>query len=511
MLSRNERWLPLGLALAWLGIVVFALASHELARDEAEPWLLALHSGSLPELFRHVKYEGHASLWYMGLFVVSRVTSSPVAMQILHLGMAAAVVWTVARYAPFTPLQKALFAFGYFPLYEYAVVSRDYSLGVLFLFGACAALGARPGRFPVVVVLMALVPHTNAFALILGLALGLALLVDRWLPGGPVLVEDVSRAQFAWGFLVVAISVGLAAIQLAPPPDPGIAVGLSPHLEPRFLAKRVRSVIPALLPIPQIQTQWWAKPFLWNLWDSPPFRFPATAAVCAFLAWVGLGLARRARALVFLVAAIGGTVLFMYLKFAGETRHVGHFFIALVIALWLGRIESARRGGVESGWIGRAWASAHGPVFTAILGVQVLGGLLAVFLEHRYEFSNGKRAAAYLVEHDLDRSPLVAETDYAAQSVLAFLGRKEAYFPRGDRLGSFVIWDLKRGPPVTDSTCLERAQRLAAEGGGSVVLLLSHPLAAPASESPGTRKLAQFVGSTVGDEDFYLYSVAPGP
>jgi hypothetical protein len=492
--------------LTFLCVAGFAMASHELWRDEAEPWLVALHSGSLLELFRHVKYEGHPGLWFTCLFLLTRVTGSPVAMQLLHLAIGAAGVWIFARFAPFTPLQRVLFAFGYFPLYEYTVVSRDYGLGMVLLLATCAALGARPARFPLVVLLFVLIPHTNAFAAILGLALGITLLADRWLPGGPVLAEGVSRTQLAAG-LLVALSAGLAIFQTAPPADLQIDLGWRPRFELSFLAKRLRSVTPALFPIPQVELHWWIRPFLWNLSELHPYRFPVTVAVYALLCWIGLGLVRLPRALIFLITAMGSTLAFIYLRFPGEIRHIGHFFVALVAALWLAKIEAVRRGGVGNGWIGRAWVSTQGILFTMLLAVQMVGGLLAVFLDHRYVFSNGKPAAAYLVQHGLDRAPLVAEPDYLAESVLVYLHRRDAYFPRGDRTGAFVIWDQVRVAPVADSTCVARARRLAAEQGGPAVLMMDHPLAVAAADSLGTRELARLVGSTVGDEDFYLYAV----
>ncbi len=506
-----DRWLPLGLGLVWLGIVAFGLANHELARDEAGPWLLALHSGSLLELLRHIKYEGHASLWYACLFLVSRATASPLAMQVLHAAIAAATVWVVVRYAPFTRLQRVLFAFGYFPLYEYAVVSRDYGLGMLLLFGSCAVLGARRNRFPAAVVLLALIPQTNAFAAIVGLALGLALIADRWLPDGPVLTRDVSRQAFVWGVVAVVVGLGLAALQMAPPADAGIAVGWSPNLSLAMLAKRWRSIAQALFPIPQLERHWWVEPYFWNLWNTRGLQGVVGLALAAILGWTLLGLARRPRGLILLVAAVGGLVAFTYLKFAGEVRHHGHFFLALVMALWIGKIEDARLNRATGSWIGRAWRSVQGPLFTAVLSVHVIAALLAISLDYRYVFSNGKRTAAYLVEHRLGGAPFVADHDYAAQPVLAFMGGKQAYFPRGDRIGSFVIWDSARLSPVTDSTCLDRARRLAAGTGGPAILLLDHPLAVNAGDSAGARELARFVGSTVKDEDFYLYSVAGSP
>ncbi len=78
-----------------------------------------------------------------GLFLVSRITSSPLGMQVLHLIIATCSVYVFLKYSPFTRTTKLLFIFGYFPCYEYAVLSRSYALGVLGLFSFCA-LFCRP-------------------------------------------------------------------------------------------------------------------------------------------------------------------------------------------------------------------------------------------------------------------------------------------------------------------------------------------------------------------------------
>ena len=111
------------LVFFFLGLVL--LLRHEMWQDEWQAWLLAKESLSLPELFRNLRYEGHPGLWHLGLYLVSRVTPDPLGMQLLHLLVATASVYVFLRYSPFTRLQKILFILGYFPFYEYAVISRN--------------------------------------------------------------------------------------------------------------------------------------------------------------------------------------------------------------------------------------------------------------------------------------------------------------------------------------------------------------------------------------------------
>ena len=76
------------LALAYVAVAALLVASmwrHEMWRDELQAWMIARDSTSLGDLFGHnMRYEGHPGLWHLALFVLTRVTDNPVAMQALH-------------------------------------------------------------------------------------------------------------------------------------------------------------------------------------------------------------------------------------------------------------------------------------------------------------------------------------------------------------------------------------------------------------------------------------------
>jgi predicted acylesterase/phospholipase RssA len=48
---------------SYLAIVTWSLARHVLWRDEAQLWLVARASGSLPELLTNMTYENRPILW----------------------------------------------------------------------------------------------------------------------------------------------------------------------------------------------------------------------------------------------------------------------------------------------------------------------------------------------------------------------------------------------------------------------------------------------------------------
>jgi hypothetical protein len=109
----DRRWAA-ALTFLYFCVAGIGIAHHEMWDDEVQAWLLARDSGSVAELLWNMRYEGHPAAWYLLLFVLTRFTRDPVAMQVLHVMIATGMVYILARYAPFSRLQKTLIAFGYF-------------------------------------------------------------------------------------------------------------------------------------------------------------------------------------------------------------------------------------------------------------------------------------------------------------------------------------------------------------------------------------------------------------
>lgn len=131
-ISSRTNYLQLwGVFFLYLLLAAWGTAEHELWGDEIHAWNIAKSSVTITDLFRYTRYEGHPPLWHLFLFVISRFTHDPVYMQVLHFLFAAVVVWLIIFESPLPKLSKILLPFGYFFLYEYAVLSRNYSLAVM--------------------------------------------------------------------------------------------------------------------------------------------------------------------------------------------------------------------------------------------------------------------------------------------------------------------------------------------------------------------------------------------
>ena len=179
--QKTDTRYAIGLTTGFLILGGFTAFNHEMWRDEIQAWLLARDSASFFELFAHLKYEGHPGLWHLCLMPLSRITASPVIMQVFHLLIAGVTVYLFVRYAPFNWLQKFLFCFGYFVLYEYAVIARNYALGLLLLILFCVLFRERYKRPLWIGGILFLLAHTSVHALIVTIAISFALFCEYFL------------------------------------------------------------------------------------------------------------------------------------------------------------------------------------------------------------------------------------------------------------------------------------------------------------------------------------------
>ncbi len=67
---------------------------HALLRDELQIFMLAVDSSSPWSLLLKLKYEAHPGLWHLLVWVITRVTSDPMWMQVMHIGLTIGV-WVI--------------------------------------------------------------------------------------------------------------------------------------------------------------------------------------------------------------------------------------------------------------------------------------------------------------------------------------------------------------------------------------------------------------------------------
>jgi hypothetical protein len=494
----------LGLTAAFLCVVAAGILHHEMWRDEWQAWMIARDSFSLGQLLAGLRFEGHPPTWHVLLFALSRFTRSPLAMQALHLGLAATTVYLLARFSPLPRLQTGLLAFGYFMAYEYAVIARPYALGVLALFAFCALFPVR-GRYPLPVAATLLVlAATSAYGMMLSVAAAGALLIEA---GGAT-----TRGAGEWarrhvvGLAVMSWMTGLAVVLALLWPASGFTGVLAPD-EPFSLwtmAHTASAIGRAYLPLPDLGTaSFWNTHVLAT--DSRAALAQALAVSAVLAAGAVLLFARKPAVLVMFIAGTAALLVFRHFVFSGSMRHDGHLFILFVACLWLAALP-LREWRLPPGLARWTESSARWRrVFvTAVLFVQVAAAAMLYAADVRGHFSAAPMAAVYLRENGLHELPLAALPAPAGSSVAGLLDRP-IYYPGIGEVGTYIRWD--RYPRARDRQPTMDLLRPFIAAGDTDALLLLATTFDDWDDDLDVEELARFPAGLEATEGFVLYRV----
>ena len=499
-LYKSDTAFSITLATVFLLLSIVGVLEHEMWRDELENWLVPRDSSSLAELFHIRRYGGHPALWYLILYPLSRFTRDPLAMQLVHVVLASAAIFIFARWSPFSRLQKLLFTFGYFPFFEYAVISRNYVVTELLIFAFCALLGTARSRPLYLAIVLFLLANTTIYGLIIAIAMTLALLY-RWV------IESRTSGAVAPGWkemvlslTIVAGGVAAAVLSVMQPPDAGFAAAWNLNLDLRKAAIVLTTIFQAYVPVPNF--------FNYHFWNTNIFMRGAGSIAAAFLS-AGLlafsaALFARTRAVLLLyVTGTLGILLFTYLKYYGYLRHNGNLYLVLIACLWLSSSVSEKAQPTSSPV--RSFIQRYrGAFITALLCLHIPGGIFAWGMDLVYPFSAIRATAEYLKAAGLQEMRVIGSDERFVSPITGYL-EKTFYYPDSERFGTHIVYNAgTRGR--SSAEILERTRQFLREGQPAVLLVLSFKLKEPSPDLT-IKELKHFESGIVGDEEYFLYLV----
>ncbi|KAA0251861.1 hypothetical protein FBQ97_12055 [Acidobacteria bacterium ACD] len=351
--------LPL-LAVGLAGSVgALAVLRHEWWRDEAYTWLLVGASPSVGRLLDEIGSSGHPALYYLLAYALRQLGSSPLLLSLTNLGFSLAAVALFARSAPVPAWQRLLFSVGFFPLFQYGVVARNYSL-LLFLVCLYADLAvARPQRRAARLLVLAALAQVHVVAM----AVASVLLVRELVEAG---VRD-AKSRAAAGAVVLSLLLG--AWQVVPGSTG--AAGLR--------ASSAREVL-----------QGFANGFVPNfgLFGQTAWQLPLGLAIFA-ASWLVLLRVRRELATYALLVAVVAAVCALF--YVGHRWHHGLYLVSFLLCVWL----APALPGWRSTFVG------------GVLALQALVGAYAVWEDLRLPYSNGPAVARRIQDERLDPYPIV--------------------------------------------------------------------------------------------------------
>lgn len=425
-------------------IAALLLSRHEMWIDEVQAWLIARDSDSLTQIIDNLRYESHPPLWHLLLMPLAHSVGNIASMQVLHWLISVLAVALFVRCAPFEYYNKILFVFGYFILYEYTAISRNYNLGVLFIFCFCLICKGRETRFELASLALVLLALSSAMGAIVAVALLGGLLFEALVAPGYFGALSARRKRlFAAAVLSAMVAIGLVLYQLRPPTDSGIARDWLLALDREQINDTLAALGVAYNPVPKLQLQFW-NTSRFSIYLSAAFAVAAIGVAAIWMLKV-----RCPIAVVTLLGATGGLLLFFYAKFDGENRHHGFLFLAFVASLWLAQ----NRAATEPPAPGRTAVSA---VFTCVLLLHLIGGGIAASIDFLHPFSNAPHLAKSVPGIGEPDVFIAAYPDIQGVPLLGYLEIQEIYYPQALRYGSFIVWNNTRAK-VSDAVALSRS------------------------------------------------------
>lgn len=525
------------LLLGFMILGAIGLAHHEMWRDESEAWLIAKDSSSISALLENLKYTGHPPLWYFCLHIISKFVQHPWVMQLFHLLISVTFVYIFILYSPFTKLQKTLFCFGYYALYEYTLISRNYGLGIVFIFAFCALFPSRYQNYLPLAIILSLLCQANAYGLIISFLLLLTLILDALVNSDNNKNLYSKRWSITASLIIYGVSLTTAVLQILPPNDAvykGDLLSVSEEnfgdIQPedlnstgfhlRRFSRAIASIWSGYVPIPNFSEFHFHDTNIIYLFTEHKQTSEAGVDVVNYgdifmflfsLIILGIGAIAfyRQPIILFFYTIANSTIIgFLYLIRLSGVRQNGYLFFVGLICFWLSTNYP------KSNWLSKLdnkffdWIIKYKSLLlTILLCVHIVGGVYAYGRDILDPFSASEAATEYIRNNQYDKLTIIGKKEDIVSPLSAFLNKK-IYYPESEHFGSFSVWTARKeqNPNITHQEILEQTNNLLNKEDKEVLLILDEELKSNIPEVTA-RELKKFESSIVIDEIYYLYLI----
>ena len=511
MLLKQKKKIEIVLIITFAIITFIGILNHSMWRDELNGWLIARDSSSFFDFFESVKYEGHPLLWYFLLWFLNKFTANPIIMQVVHWLISVATLSIFIIYAPFNTLQKVLFSFGYFPLYEYSLISRNYAFGILsiFLFCTCFQIRSRHRNYVTLAFILAFMANTNAYCLLISIALGITLFCEYCFKKYLGYTIEAKKAHIIISILILIIGVSISVFTLLPPIDSTLQGGANQwflNFDINRLLQTVnriwRSYIMVIIPSDS------------KILDLIFFSFLSIILFSCIL----LSFIQKPVALCFYLVGSLEIIIFTYIKFLGSQRHYGHLYIILISSLWIENscddvrlhkkyLENIFVRFLNSfSKITEFLVSYRKYVIGIILWLQVIAGIVAFSRDLSIPYSSSRMTANFIQQNNLDDYLIFGSEDFTIAPISGYLNKK-IYYPETKKMGSYVLFNNSR-QPTNDLEIISQIEKRILNQNENILLILNHELL-EYSDNLDIVLLKKFMKSFIYNEKYYIYLVKP--
>lgn len=463
--SSNRPYI-VGSWLVWCALALVLMFAHEPWRDELQAWGIARASGTPLDLISNSRHEGHPPSWFILLWPIAKVTGDVIALQLVTFLLGCGTTWLTLRHMPLRLWLRIAVVFGYFPLFEFGVMSRNYSLAysLVIVFLWLSHRDRTPQWLPAIVAVALAATAVNSMPLAIALALAV------W--GGPWFASK-RRGLIDWkGLAPVLVFTAIAAMVAIPAAGGGRILHLD-FLTPERIWKALAAPARALAPFSEPIDRFWGVPYLAKYPELAPFLGLAVIIAVAFAV-------RRSRSAltVWLMTSILMPIIIVTTVMPLGPRYISPFFSALIAAVWFASADRAKRPKKERPPVSPFVALGA----VALLVMSLWASVWAVWVDTRVPFSGGDAAAEWITANSIGDTPIVilCAANAPLCSSVAIRLDAPAYMRADGKPFEFVDWTAGWNSPLPKARISNAAKQLEARTGAQVFVVAS-----PTSVPPG--------------------------
>lgn len=426
---QNSNYTVYAMTVLFFALSLWGVSNHELWLDEAHHYLLARDSSSFQDLINNTRYEGHPIVWNLLLYWITRITTDPIWMQILHISIMTISVGIFLKRAPFSWLFKLLFIFGYFMFYEYNILSRNYNLGVFFIFFTCSFYHKRTIKFVLISVLLGLASNSHAIFLILASTIMAMITLER------IKTEKLRVSRSTWiGIGIFGVLTLVSILQILPPTDTSF---FDRGENISFFQKIAKSMTPffkSIFILPDVTID-----SFWNSHILVNYSKP----IAAVFAVMSLSIPyfifyKNRRLLIYVYFGIFATAGFFFITMMNAARYYGILYLFVITALWFEKSAFTKS---EKAFLlsENKLKKTRTILIYSILGLHFISGMYAFTMDISKPFTTAAQTALYLKENNLTEK-IIATKSCNGTALSAYIG-KPIYFTRTNSFESYCSFN----------------------------------------------------------------------
>lgn len=398
-------------------LVVFGAYHHEPWRDEAQAWLIARDLDFLG-IINQMYVEGTPALWHLIIAPFAKLGFPYYSITVIHLLISISAISVFVTKSHFSKLFKILVIFSYYFAFEYAIIARNYSLTILFLF-LIASMYAKRFEKPILFSFLILfLLNTNVFGSVIATAITLLFCYEAF--------NSINKKVYFVSVIILLMGYVFLLIQLYPPDENPMSVVFTFRDFYSLTNIFTNAFIPLRFEHKNIYT----------------VLFFSLLALVLFLTFI-----KKPKLFFLITITISGFIYVFVFKHGGYHRHHALIFVFITFILWIEKNYKENYMILKFLHIRDSIISKMDFLRKIVLGIfmfcllySVIYNIKTYYNEYKYNFSGAKDMGEFIRNNNFDNYEILTSSVYRGIAVLPYINQESIYYFQTKKYSSFGNW-----------------------------------------------------------------------